>query len=286
MNGASSMNLFWWSLLLCGLSGILLALVPCASGNNAMVIMLDPGHDSTECGAVAEYDGIRYVEYELNNAIAGYMRQQLSQYVTEDGSPVKVLLSRTKEEGQVKIAERIERARAAGTDLFLSIHNNGSTIGSGRYSGSMVLLTASHYQAGSARANDIYGLEERLSWNILTSLQKLGLSISEDPIDPIFAVNNQGLLRRVSDENPQTLYPNGEPEDWYGVVRLGLRAGIPSVLVEFAYVDNRTDCLTWLSSPQQLQRLAAAAVQGIAVTYHLRVKETPGEKGITFYRLP
>ena len=67
-------------------------------------------------------------------------------------------------------------------------------------------------------------------------------------------------------------YPNGEPADYYGIVRSGINLGIPAILVEHCYLDNDEDFELALSTDEKLMALAKADADGIAEYYKLELK--------------
>ena len=83
-----------------------------SSRPRAMVIALDPGHGGVDPGA--SYGGVSEKVLTLTFA------KELQQVLTETGR-YRVVLTRSDDEF-VPLAERVERARAMGADLFLSLH--------------------------------------------------------------------------------------------------------------------------------------------------------------------
>lgn len=271
--------------LILSLISLLLVIVIPVCANDQYTIMLDPGHGAEESGATATYNGVRFVEKDLNNTLCLYMQDLLSGYQTQDGRSVSVKLSRTPDEGVVSIGERISRAKAYGADFVLSVHNNASSDGTKAYSGGMMLITSTHYQPENSKAPDIYALEEKIAHSMLNELTKLGQGRSADPLDREHTVNNNGIVRRTTAADPAPLYPNNDPEDYYGIVRIGLQAGIPSVIIEFAYIDNQADCERFLSSDESLHSLAQAGVDGLVKGLGLVKASGSVPHSITFFDL-
>ncbi|MBX2856587.1 MAG: N-acetylmuramoyl-L-alanine amidase [Rhodobacteraceae bacterium] len=83
-----------------------------SSRPRAMVIAIDPGHGGVDPGA--SYGGVSEKVLTLTFA------NELKEVLTDTGR-FRVVLTRTKDEF-VPLAERVERARDMGADLFLSIH--------------------------------------------------------------------------------------------------------------------------------------------------------------------
>ena len=64
---------------------------------------------------------------------------------------------------------------------------------------------------------EIANVLDSIGTNILMQLNNLG-------------IYNRGLVKKSSQDN--TLYPNGELADYYGIVRYGVENKVPSMVVE------------------------------------------------------
>ena len=73
-----------------------------------------------------------------------------------------------------------------------------------------------------------------------------------------------------------TTYPNGKLADYYGIVRYGQLAHIPSLIIEHCFISSDSDSAQFLSSEAKLQAMAQADARGIAAYYGLE-KKTEGE---------
>lgn len=98
-----------------------------SSASSTLVVVIDPGHGGRDSGAT----GYGLLEKDVNLSIASHMRDELNQYagvsvvMTRDGD---YALGDTTEED---LAERVEIAKRAGADVFVSIHiNSGGGTGS------------------------------------------------------------------------------------------------------------------------------------------------------------
>lgn len=202
------------------------------------VVMLDPGHDATHCGA--NKNGLR--EEVLTLKIAQYCKAELEQY-----KHVKVYMTRNSAAcplpGSTSVADNLNRVATAanvGADIYVSIHLNSA--GSGTPKGAEVFYPNSNYRPGigSAGAN--------LATQIQRQLVALGL-------------NNRGISIRNSGDG--TRYPDGSLADYYAVIKHSKNAGFPGVIVEHAYVSNASDA-AFLRSESNLQALGIADATGIA----------------------
>ena len=202
------------------------------------VVMLDPGHDATHCGA--NKNGLR--EEVLTLKIAQYCKAELEQY-----KHVKVYMTRESAAcplpGSTSVADNLNRvatAASVGADIYVSIHLNSA--GTGAAKGAEVFYPNSNYRPGigSAGAN--------LATQIQRQLVALGL-------------NNRGISIRNSGDGSR--YPDGSLADYYAVIKHSKKAGFPGVIVEHAYVSNASDA-AFLKSESNLQALGIADATGIA----------------------
>lgn len=202
------------------------------------VVMLDPGHDATHCGA--NKNGLR--EEVLTLKIAQYCKAELEQY-----KHVKVYMTRESAAcplpGSTSVADNLNRvatAASVGADIYVSIHLNSA--GTGAAKGAEVFYPNSNYRPGigSAGAN--------LATQIQRQLVALGL-------------NNRGISIRNSGDGSR--YPDGSLADYYAVIKHSKNAGFPGVIVEHAYVSNASDA-AFLKSESNLQALGIADATGIA----------------------
>ena len=68
----------------------------------------------------------------------------------------------------------------------------------------------------------------------------------------------------------------GKLADYYGIVRYGQLAHIPSMIIEHCFISSDSDSAQFLSSEAKLQAMAQADARGIAAYYGLE-KKTEGE---------
>ena len=104
-----------------------------------------------------------------------------------------------------------------------------------------------------------------MSQKILDNLTSLGL-------------NNHGILIRNSEDN--TLYPDGSLADYYGVIRRSKLNGFPGIIIEHAFVTNKSDA-SFMGNEDNLQKMGHADALGIAQYYGLS-KTYFGIKSVDF----
>lgn len=212
-----------------------------------MVVVLDPGHDSTHAGAYK--NGLR--EEVLNLKIAQYCKAELEQY-----KRVKVYMTRESAAcpypGSSAVTDnrsRVNMAAGVGADIYVSIHLNSA--GTSKPSGAEVFYPNSSYRPdiGSQGAN--------LATQIQRQIVALGLK-------------NNGISIRNSGDGSR--YPDGSLADYYAVIKHSKNSGFPGVIIEHAYVSNGSDA-AFLKNEANIQALGIADATGIA--NYLGLSKTP-----------
>ena len=205
------------------------------------VVALDPGHGGSEPGA----SGGGLVEKDVTWKIAQYCKEALGAYAN-----VEVYLTRGQDE-RVGLTERVNRAVAAGANVFVSLHANSSTASSAQ--GAEVW-----YPNDSTYRQELHEEGGRLSSKILEKLTALGLA------DRGIKVRDS---ERVDGEGP-FYYPDGSIQDYYTVIEASREAGIVGIIVEHAFLSNGDDSAK-LKDESFLRKLGYADAEGIAETYKL-----------------
>ena len=213
-----------------------------SSGN--IVIVLDPGHDSTHIGASA--NGLH--EEQLTYKIALYCKAELENY-----AGVTVYLTRGEacpypgtSSGDCNI-NRVNYAKSVGANAYISIHLNSSSSASAK--GAEVYYPNANYNQYA------YYIGNGLAEAILTKLAALGL-------------NNRGTKIKNSSD---TTYPDGSVADYYSVIRNSKLNGIAGIIIEHAFITNADDA-SLLSSEYGLMALGVADANGIVAYCGLQQK--------------
>ena len=210
------------------------------SPSGKFVVALDPGHGGSEPGASA--NGL--VERELTWKIALYCKEALESYAN-----VEVVLTRGSDE-KVSLVERVNRAVDAGANVFISLHlNSGPASGNG---------AEVWYPNDSSYRHELHEEGAQLSSKILEKLTALGLT------DRGIKVRDS---ERVDGEGP-FYYPDGSIQDYCTVIEASREAGIVGIIVEHAFLSNKSDS-DKLKSEAFLKELGYADAEGIAETYKL-----------------
>lgn len=238
------------------------------------IICIDPGHGGETDGATYTYDEVDIYEKDLNLQIALKLEQELQKYKN-----VEVVMTR-REDITVGLKERTQIAANENADYLISIHNNAAGNPELKPKGCMVLVSASHYQPKETKVSDIYEITGKLGLSIVGKLQNLGLTLGNE----LGADSNYGLVRRpYSPEGGARntyYYPDGSVSDYYALLRYGTEVGIPSIIIEHAYLSNEEDYRTYLATDEDLELLAKADAQGIAEALELTEKEELKEEMI------
>jgi hypothetical protein len=75
-------------------------------------------------------------------------------------------------------------------------------------------------------------------------------------------IKNDGLLLRMSEDGNR--YPDGSLGDYYGIIYNGMVTGVPSVLIEHAFLDSSADYYAFLSSEEKLKAIGEADARALA----------------------
>ncbi len=224
-----------------------LALIPAVSAAAAnVVITIDAGHGGSDSGAQKTYGNKNVREKNLNLTIATALKNELNTY-----NGVTVYMTRTGDT-TLSLDRRVDIAASHNSDLLISAHNNTHGDSQMYSSGSSVLVSSGQYHA------DLANCTQSLGNAILSALH-------DNP-----GTDTIGLYRRLSSS---AKYPNGSRADYYGLIRYGTNAGIPTLIVEHAFLDSKSDYKQFLSSSSALKRLASADATAIAKYYGLSKKD-------------
>lgn len=226
-------------------------LPPPVSGAGPMVVVLDPGHGGLDPGA--QRDG--YNEADLVLTFAREFKELL---VRQGG--FSVVLTRDRDEF-VPLEQRISIARAAGAQLFLSLHadsvTEGDAVGATVYSLS---------DAASDKASQT--LAERHDRDDL--LAGVDLSAQDDLVAQVLMDmarrSTTPRTARLSHALAQSIQAAGitmhrHPEQGAGFSVLK-SPDIPSVLVELGFLSSAKD-LAQLRDPNWRNQMAAALRDGL-----------------------
>lgn len=230
--------------------------------DGVFVIVLDPGHDPG-CNTRGWVNGVW--ETELNWKIAEAMKEELEIY-----SGVEVYINRVWEEcpgetdGLECLKARVTRAANLKADLVISIHNNALGSGELQNSASGAEVYVTQYPA--------YHMESKaLAEKVLNGLEEMGLK-------------NNGVRTRYYGDDAEDTYDDGTGWDYYAINRHSTLMGIPSLLIEHAYMDNTYD-LSFLKDSDKLREIGRRDAEAIIEYYDLPLVTENGMEAEIMYRL-
>ena len=223
-----------------------------ASKGRTVVVVLDPGHGGEykkdkDPGATKKFkDGTILKESAINLKIAKACYDELNKYAGVD-----VYMTRTSENQNPSIADRVAYADKMNADVLVSIHINAA--GSSKASGAEVWTPNKNYN------KTVYNEGQAISKSILNELLDLG-----------FDLDNRGVKMSYSQDG--TMYKDKSLADYYGIIRRSKEKGFVGIIVEHAFITNDED-LKILQDDNKLKRMGIADALGIANHYQLHKGE-------------
>ncbi len=223
---------------------------PPRRSDNKNVVVVDPGHGGIDPGTTGV--GGR-LEKQITLAVATEVAKQL-----RATGRYHVFLTRERDEF-VRLRDRVARARAAGGELFISLH--ADSIEDPAIRGATVYTL-------SAKASDARAAAVAVKENRADIVAGLGLDGESDDVTSILISLTHRMTMNLSARFANLLV--GEIGEIGRILRNGHRfAGfavlkapdMPSVLVEMGYLSNRRD-ERQLASPEFHKQVAAAIVRG------------------------
>lgn len=225
---------------------ILLALSVSAEEGDKYTIVLDPGHGGHDPGTTV---GTRY-ESEYNYDVALLLKERL-----EAHGSFEVILTRGRNEYK-NYLHRALVAEKADADILISLHFNSNSALDPTLNGVEVLASVLDEWSPDYLAN-----------GILTSVsKKCGL-------------RNGGIKKeRDTGDSRGVYYWNEEigwdvpgvktarVSDYYSMISWGTKLGFPAIIIEHAYLSNRSD-LAFCDSKDGLRLLAEADAEAIIAYY-------------------
>lgn len=215
--------------------------------DGTIIVCLDPGHGGYDPGA----NNGNYKEKDFNLKIGLKLKEIL------ESNGVTVIMTRDTDKAIKELRDRVDYAYGNGADMLVSLHINAASTGVVGEHGCLSIVTRSHYQAPTAICEDIYQHSEDLGKAILNELNAIGIEITTAGK----ASQNNGFLRRPSGEG--RTYPDGSTRDYYGIIGASTEYGMPSTIIEHAFITSETDLSTWLIPEEGIAKLAEADAKGI-----------------------
>jgi N-acetylmuramoyl-L-alanine amidase len=202
-------------------------------------IVIDPGHGGHDTGA----QSLVRNEKDINLAAALALKARL-----ERGGHYRIVLTRS-DDTFIPLNERVQIARAAKADLFISLHADSAGQDPTPH-GASVYTVSDH---GETRVGEVLGPHE---W-----FQRTGDRKADPAVSQILLDLSQRSTRNRSAEfasilidhigQAVDLLPRGHRDAGYFVL---LAPDVPAVLLEMGFITNPSDELR-LTDPDQRQKL-------------------------------
>jgi N-acetylmuramoyl-L-alanine amidase len=203
---------------------------PVSRGEGPLVVVLDPGHGGIDPGA--ERDGIREADLMLT-----FARELKEVLLRQDG--IEVVLTRD-EDVFVPLEERVSLARAAGADIFLSLH--ADALAEGRANGATVYTLAEEATDIASqklaerhdRADLLAGVDLRETGDeVALVLMDMARTETRPRSDALADAIVEGIRRST-----QSTYKTPRLEAGFSVLKA---PDIPSVLIELGFLSSKRD---------------------------------------------
>jgi N-acetylmuramoyl-L-alanine amidase len=219
------------------------------------IIVIDPGHGGIDPGCIG-YSGT--YEKEISFSTAREIAQLL-----ESTKRYRIVLTREEDEF-VPLQQRVERARAANGDLFISVHADAIPDRSVR--GASVFTLSE--QASDAAAAALAQRENKADLVAGVNLGAQSREVSDILLDLARRQTNNlsiGLARELVAKlgSEITMLENSHRSAGFAVLKA---PDIPSALVELGCLSNREEDKL-LRAPAYRRKLAAGIVQSVEAYY-------------------
>lgn len=226
--------------------------VPRGTAERKYVIVVDAGHGGADPGAVAD-NGV--LEKDITLAVARELKRQL-----EETGRYRVVMTRDRDV-QIRLRDRLDLARSARADLFISLHAD-KIPGKAVRGASIYTLSRTASDAETAR------LAEREN----TAGVVAGVDLSSESLEVAGILldlamrekmNESSLLARFLEEafrrKSVRLLPNSHRSAGFAVLKA---PDVPSVLIETGFLSNPSE-VKLLGSAEFQRRISAAVVDGV-----------------------
>lgn len=225
---------------------------PKKAGAGPLIVVLDPGHGGLDPGA--QRDG--YNEADLVLTFARELKETLLR-----AGGFSVVMTRDGDEF-VPLETRISIARAAGADVFLSLHadsvSEGEAVGATVYS-----LSATASDKASQTLAERHDRDDLLAGVDLTAQDDLVAQVLMDMARTQTTPRTVNLSKSLADSIAAAgikMHRHPEQSAGFSVLK---SPDIPSVLLELGFLSSAQD-LTNLTDPAWRAQMAAALRDGLA----------------------
>lgn len=221
--------------------------LPLSAKEDKIRIVLDPGHGGYDGGAASSSQPEKYYNFE----VAKYCKAAL-----EKTGKFDVYLTRESDVYKTHL-ERAVLADSVNADIMLSMHFNSSNVSEIK-GGEIIVSTIEKFAL-----NDLaYIMKNSLIEEAKLTMRGSGIFTRPDTGDGTY-------LYYWSDEYNWDIPGDktaGPLSDFYGITTWGCKLGIPTVIVEYAYISNEED-LAIVDNSDNLKKMAEATASALEKFY-------------------
>lgn len=207
-----------------------------AAADDPVIVVLDPGHGGDDSGACNSTLGTN--EARSNWAIAMACKSYLEKYEN-----VVVYVSKTENESTT-LSRRVDFIVRNQADLCVSIHNNSAGYG--------IQNSARGCEVYRSLVEPFASNTHQLAIDVCNNLSALGLY-------------NRGV------KTWRSTIPSTPDDDYLTLIAGPISEGIPSILIEHAFVNNYQDA-QMLNNANMLKKMGEADAKAIAKYFNLKLK--------------
>ncbi|MFW6082175.1 MAG: N-acetylmuramoyl-L-alanine amidase [Desulfosalsimonas sp.] len=217
-------------------------------------IVIDPGHGGKDYGAPGYIKGVheKHVVLDLAKKLAERLRQELN---------CEVLLTRSKDV-YLTLEERTAIANTKNADLFISLHANASSNHNARGIETYFLNLATDEESIAVAARENATSEKNIS-ELQTILDDLMRNAKVNESSRLATYIQDEMWGRI-DRKYGSINNKGVKQAPFYVL---LGAQMPSVLVETAFISNKTECRR-LTDPDYQEELSRGIASGVKRYIH------------------
>ena len=219
------------------------------------IIVIDPGHGGKDSGAL----GAATQEKNVTLATALVLKARLEQ----TGRYVVVMTRST--DVFIPLDERVQIARRAGADLFLSLHADSASDATTHGASVYTLSERGEQRVGYVMDRNEWFLKEGVG-NVDPAVGPILLDLTQRTTRNRSATFAQTLIERVGDRAP--LLPRSQRDAGYFVL---LAPDVPAALLEMGFITNPADEAR-LNDAGQRSALVAKIAQAIDLYFATRAR--------------
>jgi N-acetylmuramoyl-L-alanine amidase len=226
-----------------------------ATAHARKIIVIDPGHGGKDSGAL----GASTLEKNVTLATALALKARL-----EATGRYQVVMTRDTDVF-IPLEQRVQVARRAGADLFLSLHADSAGDPTTHGASVYTLSERGEQRVGYVLGHNEWFLQQAVSGDDQAVGQIL-LDLTQRTTRNRSATFAQTLIERVGDRAP--LLPRSQRDAGFFVL---LAPDVPAALLEMGFITNPADEAR-LNDPAQREALAGKIAQAVDVYFTARTR--------------